>query len=385
MNDDDIDVMLREYAPRWRDAQPPPPTVEAAERAARRAAADPASAPAWRTALRWPSRPWLPVLATAAAVALLTGGIGVLRTYTATEPGHTPTPSPSPAIVPWRALPERDPAIPNTVVSPSPDPAPAADLRPCRIRDLRASSRRAVAGGTRTIEVRFWSSEPCQVNGYPNITPMDADRRPVAVPVERSTPEYGNPVALGGSAIAVVALAWTSSWCADEVDVARLLIYFTAGSVIDIQGFGKSQCYGVPGSGTKAPIRVTEFRPERFTTGHLGTVYDDVATDVLLPATAKAGETIRFRVTLTAPRDIALDPCPDYSIRFATAVAYGLDCDAVPYRDRAGRPYLPAGIPVSFAMQATAPATATAAAKVIWQLEDTAAAGGGTVDVLVVR
>jgi hypothetical protein len=391
MNDDDIDVMLREYAPRWRAAQPPAPTAEAARRVAM---ANPMSRPATtragrRTVLRWRSRQWLPMVAAAVAVGLVAGGIGLVRTHSAPQPGYTPTPSPSQGLAVWWPMPETNPTIPTTIISPSPDPAPAADLRPCRSGDLSVSSNSGVAGGTRIIEVLYQSDQPCQVNGYPEIIPLGRNSRPVDVPVEHEVPEYGNPVALGGG-IAVVRLTWTSLWCADEVEVANIMVYTSPTSAGTVDGFGESQCYGQPGSGTKEPIRVTEFRPLHFTAGRAGTPFDEVSADLALPGTAKAGETVRFRVTLTAPRDVVLDPCPDYSITIGhvgnqTDVAYALNCAAVVFRDGAGRPYLPAGTPVTFAMQATAPPAGGRTEKVTWRLEDTGAVGGGTVEVLEVR
>jgi hypothetical protein len=333
---------------------------------------------------RW-SRQALPVVATFAAVVLLAVGVSLIPTpIRHYGPGNSPTRTTSPSVVVWRALPETDPTIPTTITSPSPDPSRAAGLRPCRSGDLQVSARDGVAGGTRTIEVLYQSDEPCQVNGYPQITPLGLNGRPVAVPVERELPAYGNPVALGPG-IAVVRLAWTSLWCADEVEVATILVVHPEHGGSTVEGFGRSQCYGRPESGEQAPITVSEFRPEHFTTGQIGTPYDEVAVDADLPATAKLGETITFRVTLTAPRHVALDPCPDLSITFGDRAAYGLNCDGVPYRDGAGRPYLPAGIPVTFVARAMAPTTAGRNVKVTWQLEDTSAVGGGTVEVLAVR
>ena len=385
MNDDDIDVLLREYAPRWRSAQPPAPTAETARRLAsanlmRRPAP---TRTAWSTAVRRWLRQALPVVATGAAVALLAGGLGLVRTHTAQAPSHRPTPSPG--VVVWRALPQTNPSIPTTITSPSPDPLPAAVLPPCGAEDLRGSARGAVAQGTRTITVEFRSTGPrCQLNGIPVVTPLDPGGRVVEVPIEHETPEYGNAVAVDMVAPAVLKLFWTSSWCAEEIEVASLRLDIGDGTET-FGGFGKSQCYGVPGSGRKEPIRVTEFRPEHFETGRAGTPFDDVSVEADLPATAKTGETITFRVTLTAPRDLALDPCPDVSISFGDRADYGLNCDGVPYRDGSGRPYLPAGTPVSFVARATAPTTPGRNVKVTWQLIDTSAVGGGTVEVLAVR
>jgi hypothetical protein len=399
MNHDDIDVMLREYAPRWRAAQPPAPTADLALRVASResgrtgritaSARIVAGLAAIARAVRTP-RTWLPVVAAAVSIALVAGGIGMVRHYAQPSPAQSTPPSTSPGIVAWRPLPATNPAIPVTITSPSPDPAPAEALPPCRSGDLSASDPRdGAAGGTRTLTVTFRTrAEPCRLDGYPGVTPLDRDGREVAVPIERDNPEYGNAVALVGTDVAVLTLSWTSTWCAPEVEVATLRLGLSdGGGSIVVDGFGRSQCYGVPGSGTTAPIRVGEFRPERFTTGEIGTVFDRVRVEADLPATAKTGELMRFRVTLTAPagRDVPLDPCPDFSITIGDTVTYGLNCPGVPYRDRAGRPYLPGGVPVTFAMQATAPLRQTLAAKMTWRLVDTSAVDGRTVDVLAIR
>jgi hypothetical protein len=389
MNNDDIDVMLREYAPRWRTAQPPPPTAEVALRVATDEAR---RAERIARVLRLPrgGLRWLPVVAAAVSIGLVAGGIGVVRHYAQPSPAETPSPSTSPGLVPWRELPQTGTTLPTVVTSPSPDPSLARTLPPCRAEDLRVSAPRAgAAGGTRTLTVEFRApARACRLDGYPSVRPLDAAGRPVAVPVELDVPEYGNPVALGGTAVALLELAWTSSWCADEVDVATLrLALREAGGTVAIDGFGRSQCYGVPDSGTTAPIRVAEFRPEHFTPGQMGSQFDELSVKATLPATAKAGEVMRFRVTLTAPadHDVVLDPCPDFSIAIGnTSVAYALNCAAVAYRDAAGRPYLPAGVPVAFAMQFEVPPEAHPGAKVVWQLRHTAAVGGGIVEILVV-
>jgi hypothetical protein len=346
--------------------------------------------PAPRTAVydvirRW-SRQGLPVVATFAAVALIAVGLSLIPTPVRHYgQGDSPNPTTTPGVVVWRELPETNPAIPISITSPSPDPSRAAGLPLCGDGDVRVDSRSGVAGGTRSVVVEFRSvTEPCRLDGYPTVTPLDPNGRTVDVPVEHEIAQYGNPVALGGAAVALITFFWTSSWCADEVNVAALRLA-QADWEFTVDGFGPSQCYGQPGSGTREPIRVSEFRPERFTTGEMGTPYDEVAVDADLPATAKTGETITFRVTLTAPRDLPLDPCPDLSITFGDRAAYGLHCDGVPYRDGSGRPYLPAGTPVTFVARAAAPATPGRNVKVTWQLEDTAAVGGGTVEVLAVR
>jgi hypothetical protein len=72
---------------------------------------------------------------------------------------------------------------------------------------------------------------------------------------------------------------------------------------------------------------------------------------------------------------VSLDPCPDYSmVQYASGgdtvdVRFGLNCAAVPYRDADGVPYLPAGVPVRFAMRLTLLGPDVVAAKSLWKLE----------------
>lgn len=98
------------------------------------------------------------------------------------------------------------------------------------------------------------------------------------------------------------------------------------------------------------------------------------------------GKTLRFLVTLTAERDTRLVPCPDYSVSVAMAwddrygAAYSLNCAAVPHRNAVGEPYLPAGVPVAFAMQWQIPATLPEQPSATWVLS---IPGGPELDVPV--
>jgi hypothetical protein len=375
MNDRDIDVMLREYAPRWRAAQPPAPTRSLAVAAT-------ATTVGWRRSVL--RRPWLPVLATAAAVALIAAATAVVR-YNSAAP-VPPAQTPSPGVVAWQPLPGLDPALPTIVISPSPDPSVAQSLRPCRAGDLRVTRSAEGASGTRYVFLEIRSvTTPCRLGGYPTVTPLDPGGRALAVPVEPAAPGYGHPVAVGGPAVATLSLGWASLWCVPEVDVATLRLDLPdGGGPLTVKGFGRSNCFGVPGSGEKAPIRVGEFHPQEFQAGRMGTPFDEVGVEVRAPASVRAGTLLRFTVVLTAPpdRDVPLVPCPDYRISLGTTFTYGLNCSAVPYRDGSARPYLPAGVPVAFAMQIAAPARPDAGAKLTWQLDRTDAVGGGVVDVI---
>jgi len=156
----------------------------------------------------------------------------------------------------------------------------------------------------------------------------------------------------------------------------------------------------VPGSVTGGgpvpwrPMPTTNPDPPTVTISpkQIGTVFTGIEVELQLPASVAAGQPLDFTVTLIAPagRDVALVPCPDYAIAFGsegneTSVGYALNCAGVPYRDAGGVPYLPAGVPVTFAMLTSAPPVRADGLKLTWQLTSArnldSVVGGGTIDV----
>jgi len=379
---DEIDQMLRDYAPRWRAAQPAPPAVDRAVLVARRHI--PIRRPAW----------WVPALAVATAVAVIAGGTGLIRSRTPrqTGPPVSTTPTSTPGVVSWAPLPPSGGVVPAISLPPSPDPAGADGLPPCHAANLQVSSERDGAGGTRYLFLTFTAIRSCRLGGYPSVTALDGSGRTLAVPVQReaSSGQYGYPVAVGSGAPATLSLGWSSAWCAAEIDVARLRVVLPdGGGTVTTDGFGQSACYGTPGSGEKAPIIVRAFTPQTFTPARVVTAFDGVSVEPILPESIAAGGRLRFAVVLTAPAgpDVPLEMCPDYRINIgdvhgSTEATYALNCAAVAYRDAAGHPYLPGGTPVRFEMEADAPNAPAAAAKLVWQLLiPDPVVGGGTVDI----
>jgi hypothetical protein len=211
------------------------------------------------------------------------------------------------------------------------------------------------------------------------VTALDRTGRALPVPSQRETSsgQYDHPVAVAGDAAATLRLGWPSAWCAAEINIAKLRVGLPdGGGTVTTEGFGPSACYATSGSGGKAPITVGVFTPQDFTPERLVTAFDGVSARAIVPESVVAGERLRFAVELTAPtgRDVPLDTCPDYKVLMASAngsteASYALNCAAVPYRDAAGHPYLPARTPMRFDMQAEAPRMAVAAAKLVWQLD----------------
>ena len=386
MNDalHEVDLMLREYAHRWRATQPAPAAVDLTRLVAgqrmpfRRPAGQLPTDP--RPVVGRPPR-WVPVLAVAAAVAVLAAGVGLIRSLSPGPSGRqvTTTPSSTPGVVSWAPLPPSGSGVPTINLAPSPDPAEAEGLPPCRAANLRVSNEKDGAGGTRYLVLVITSTTRCSLDGYPSVTALDRSGRTLPVPLQRvaSSARYDHPVAVAGGAAATLLLGWSSSWCAAEINIAKLRVGLpNGGGTVTTEGFGPSACYGTPGSGGKAPIIVGVFTPQDFTPERVVTAFEGVSVRAIVPESVVAGERLRFAVVLTAPagRDVPLDPCPDYKIMIGndmgkTEASYALNCAAVPYRDAGGRPYLPASTAVSFDMQVEAPRVAVAAAKLVWQLD----------------
>lgn len=350
---DDIDRLLRTQAERWRATVPPPPDVTTALRHG-------------RSRVRRAQ-----VLAAAAAVLVVAGGlaagIGLLghgdqrgAPPAGPRPSTTPTSTGWPAgAVPWRPLAATDPTLPSTRLPASPDPADAAGVRPCTASDLRASTGPGDgAGGTlyRRIVLTLIGSEPCRLSGYPTIEPL-SHRQRLDLPIEhQSSPDalFGAdvPVKVAPRQPAAVTLAWAVSHSCPAADNDHLRVTLPGiATAYTVTGFGMSTCD--QGEHAAAPLLVGPVHPLSSTPARKTSPYDDVTATGDLNLTARADQPLDFAVTLTSKHDLPLDPCPDYTITTSAGESsYALNCAAVPHRDAQGRPYLPAGVPVTFAMRA---------------------------------
>jgi hypothetical protein len=344
---DAMDQRLRQYADRWRDTSEPEPKMDIPRLVARS---------------RMTRNRWL-VVASAAAVAAAT--VGATQLVGGSDPAGpgpaAPTPSQtSPAdVVPWAPLPASHPEIPGQTSTPSPDPADAIGKPECRASDLRATASSGPAAGTtyETVRLELTGDHPCRLQGIPHVELLDQGR-PVDIPLEQQTDDstYHDPVLVAPGHPALVRLSWSKDWCATPAhnDTIRLVL---PGGSLSFEGLGGSDCYGVPGSGTRAPINVAPFQPVTWRDAKVVTAYRHVDVSGDLPLTADPGDAMVFTITLTSPQDLVLDPCPDYRIVQNASgepreESYALNCAAVPFKDDHGRPYLPAGTPVRFAMQA---------------------------------
>jgi hypothetical protein len=211
------------------------------------------------------------------------------------------------------------------------------------------------------------------------VVPLSQGRPVTSVPVHAGADVEGwpatDPVLLDDTHGARVTIGWAAShYCGPAVDVDHLRLRLPGldGDYL-VRGFGRTYCE--PGERGRSPITVGPVAPTVYKPGDTRSAYAPIRASGL-PATAPAGRPVDFRVTLTAPRTIVLDPCPDYTIEAfnvsgtkstPTTWSYALNCAEIPTRDDQGRPVLRAGVPVTFAMQA--PTLAAGQYKFIWQLE----------------
>lgn len=289
--------------------------------------------------------------------------------------------------VPWRALDPTYPSIPSRTIQARPDPAAAEGATPCRASRLRASSELGGAGGSSYLSVRLSSERPCRLEGTPTVTLLDGDR-PVDVPVRALAHDaaddywvYRHPVLVAPGSPATVTLIWGTDWCTDPVATDRVRLALGGGrGAVTVRGFkGSPGCTErvedlPPTKRHRTPVEVGTFKPLRYRPARVVTPYDGLDARAQVTSTPRPGRPFSFVVTLTARRDVVLDPCPDYTIgqyladQDSREDRYALNCAAVPTRDARGRPYLPAGQPVRFEMRTRLLADSPGL-KFVWALE----------------
>jgi hypothetical protein len=257
--------------------------------------------------------------------------------------------------VPWADLPATHPHLPSTLVPRRPDPSPAEAARPCRAGDLvMRDLGNGAAAGTMVKNLRFSLApghRPCAVSRRPRATLRTVEGATVPGLASGFTSTYHRPVLLTPTAGALAQLVWPSACFATAGQASVTLTYagrtwtVPMGSLSDRCDFGADR-----------PLRsigVTHFVPPERVRARRVTSYTRVRTRGPGEITARIDRPVTFVVTLTSPRDLVLDPCPDYrlSASIGSGGRSGLNCSAVPYRDAESRPYLPAGQPVSFEMR----------------------------------
>lgn len=378
---DPIDDRLQGYAARWRDALPPPPAV-------------PTDLPAQHVATgvrRFSGGWWLPLGAAAAVLAVVVvlavrpgaealtdvdrgvsgGPTASSSATTSATPTTPPTSTALGGVVPWAPLPPTFPVIPTTGVPESPDPALAQGLPVCRAADLRATSELTGATGTSYLFVQLVEvpgRPACRLEAFPTIVSLangavvtiPSENRPVTDPYSPPVSSYPRAVRVAADTPATFTLSW-SNWCAPAVQQSQVRVSWPgSGGTITVAGFGHSpSCQGDPQVTVRSPFVITTFAPAVYTPETVSTAYAKVAIAIAAPPPVAASGVLTVEVTLTAAADLALDPCPDLTMSIgqqsATTARFGLNCSGVPSRNSQGQPYLPAGVPVRFAMQLPTP------------------------------
>ena len=357
-NNDPLDSRLRDYGERWRQALPTRQDTDLTRLGSRHR----------------PRNRWLLVPAAAAAVAAVI--IGAQATNIDSRFSQRPSETVSPqGVVPWAPLQPTHPRIPAVTIPAVPDPSIAAAAPLCQASELKvASVRRGPAMGTMYLNVRvtLTGKYPCRVQGSPEIRPLDHGQL-LAIPTRRATDDsiYRHPVLITKQEPALLALSWAMDWCTTPVSNDTIRALLPNSGALTFKGFGRSPfCNGTPGSGP-APIMVKPFQPEKAHPAEVRSAYALVDVAGNLNRTVTAGAELHFTVTLTSRRRLVLDPCPDYTIAQygpdgSQTNTFALNCAAIPAKDSEGRPYLPAGRPVRFAMETT---TTDSVQKISWMLD----------------
>ena len=175
------------------------------------------------------------------------------------------------------------------------------------------------------------------------------------------------------------ALSWRALLAA-----AAVVVLVGGGAVAVTRAVGGGSAGGPGGSGTsptpgvhRAPqvvpwrdLRAGHPRIGHRVNGKLVTKYDHVIATGLISGHEQPGDTLEFVAILESTTDVALDPCPDFSIAFGRHSwnTWQLNCNQVPYRDGHGRPLLPALRQVRFQMKVTVP-DEPGRQKVLWTLD----------------
>jgi hypothetical protein len=326
------------------------------------------------------------VLAAAAvAVIIAAGGLFAQQmTSTPATPLSAATSSPAlsdpPGSVAWAALPATHPSIETHTVSEQPDPSVAEAAPACTADALAASSSLDGAGGQWVLSVAFRNTgtQPCHLTGAPTWA-FQVGSSTVRVPQTLSdgTGDYGRPVLLDGGNQAVATAMWATQDCSSSEPAAVTVTASGTDTALEAGPVKASPvCSGA--GGAAAEVRVSTvapangWRPAREASDWAGTV-------VLIepPAEVTAGSVAQYGVVFTAPRDISLATCPDYTVQLTAQGAdtssresFGLNCADVPYSSPTGGRELPKGTQVSFALRVHVPADlAGKYVKLVWKLD----------------
>ena len=275
--------------------------------------------------------------------------------------GGTVTPSPasgtaaaSSGLVPW--IDAAAPAIPTFATSTP--PPPPANARPCAASDVLASlAGNNGAGGHSVRYVRFRnvSRSTCLLVGYPKVT-ATAPGRPDATAANGSFFQFGHAANLPpGNGVSVLGLETDSQCAAHPGGISDAHTYSRV--VVDMRGGGAVTltfpANGLAGSlDLSCGLHLTTFEDPDYPQPQAIVPLTGLIPTLVLPRTARAGETLFYEVDVRnpTPHPVRLEPCPGYfedagsKLIFLT---YALNCATVQS--------IPAGRTARYAMQLPLP------------------------------
>ena len=278
--------------------------------------------------------------------------------------GSAKTTTAAGGVVPWLDKPLPLYLIPNATLIRYPTSAP-----PCRARQLRVSQGRNAVGLNHHLEELVFSNvgaKACLLRGYPTISA----RTPAGV--RRTLHPRG-----GGTFVGQLLAADIRAGGHGFLDLETT-------SVCDVSGLRKSVRFSdlrftLPNGGKVGAPRVSissvcglsmselglpgKYAQPHAAPGTPGTLH----AQLRLPASVRAGATLRFTVTLSnlTAKTVALGPCPAYTEGLVTTVmvrhSYALNCSTVHT--------IPAHSSVRYAMRLNVPReTQSGSAKVSWSV-----------------
>ncbi len=248
--------------------------------------------------------------------------------------GSTATRAPSAlaGVVPWVNRPLPLYVIPD----PKPIPYPTSAL-PCRAEQLRVSQGRGGVGlGNQLQQLVFINvgARPCLLRGSPTISAGTATGSRRALRPQHGGTYFGQlvPADLPPGGHVFLDLA-TSTGCEGgrkpAVRYRKLLFALPQGGSVQAEQVSITEDCGLSMSDFGLPRRYSHPQPAPGTAGVLQVRLE-------LPASVRAGTTLRYTVTLSNPTKttVALHPCPGYSEGvYASGLvvrrSFALNCDSV--------------------------------------------------------
>lgn len=293
---------------------------------------------------------WIPLAAAAMVLVVGLGGYQLLDRG-GTDRGAPPASSASPtpdasAVVPWADLPV-DPA--DELRTEPVDPA----LPRCRTADLdgKLAGHLDVVDGEFVIDthVRNISDAPCRLEGTPTRLRGKSEGEEVALTVRRSDAVQRRPVELPPGASAIAQLSWRGQCEPGERERPAL-------TDVRVEIDGGALVLGDPDMDLslrclKDDVMRTNGMGVLPGEHVMGTPLDQLEVTMKLPSSVRAGDVLRYTVTLhdRSGEDVTLDPCPIFEQRVGVDVTKKsrLNCKQAPV--------VPAGGARTFAMEVPLP------------------------------